>query len=100
MSENRKWFSINSDALYFIVRRVPTGSLLACFPGGVVSGGTAASLPVVHLCVVVQRAPILRVRVDQVARPRVALDVAAADATAALTAVDPAASGPAASLPG
>ena len=80
--------------------RVPTGSSLTRFRCGGVSGRAAASLTVVRLRVVVQRAPVLRVEVDQAARPRVALDVAAADAAAALEAMGPAASGPATSFPG
>ena len=81
-----------------IYRRIPAGSLLACFRCGVVSGCAVASFAVVRLRVVVQQAPVLCVEVDRVAQPRVALDATAVDAVAALTAVGPAAFGPDASF--
>ena len=77
-----------------ICRRVPTGSLLTHFLCSVVSGRAAASFAVVYLRVVVQQAPVLRVEVDQVDRPRVALDATTVDAVAALVDVGPAASNP------
>ena len=50
----------------------PTGSSLARFRCGVVSSRAAASLTVVHLRVVLQREPVLLVKVDQAARPGLA----------------------------